>query len=185
MELLRTSRLVLRSWGEEDAPAFLDIYSRYEVIRWLGPQPRRVTVTTLESALERIRYREERISGLTAPMGLWAIVPAGGERDEPIGTILLMPLDDDDDGPTGLIEVGWHLHPDHQGRGYATEAAGAVLDAAPATGIDEALALTDLDNERSQRVALRLGMTDEGVTDRWYGLPQRQYRKQLLVAHAP
>jgi RimJ/RimL family protein N-acetyltransferase len=183
MELLRTSRLVLRSWVEEDAPAFLDIYSRYEVIRWLGPQPRRVAVTTLESALERIRYREERISGLTAPMGLWAIVPAGGERDEPIGTILLMPLDDDD-GPTGLIEVGWHLHPDHQGRGYATEAARGVLDAAAATGIEEVLALTDLDNERSQHVALRLGMTDEGVTDRWYGLPQRQYRK-VLEPHGP
>jgi RimJ/RimL family protein N-acetyltransferase len=183
VELLRTSRLVLRSWVEEDAPAFLDIYSRYEVIRWLGPQPRRVAVTTLESALERIRYREERISGLTAPMGLWAIVPAGGDRDEPIGTILLMPLEDDD-GPTGLVEVGWHLHPDHQGRGYATEAAGAVLDAAPATGIDEALALIDLDNVPSQRVALRLGMTDEGVTDRWYGLPQRQYRK-VLEPHGP
>jgi RimJ/RimL family protein N-acetyltransferase len=183
MELLRTSRLVLRSWVEEDAPAFLDIYSRYEVIRWLGPQPRRVAVTTLESALERIRYREERISGLTAPMGLWAIVPAGGERDEPIGTILLMPLEDDD-GPTGLVEVGWHLHPDHQGRGYATEAAGAVLDAAPATGIDEALALIDLDNVPSQRVARRLGMTDEGMTNRWFGLSLRQYRK-VLEPHGP
>jgi RimJ/RimL family protein N-acetyltransferase len=174
---------VLRSWVEEDAPAFLDIYSRYEVIRWLGPQPRRVAVTTLESALERIRYREERISGLTAPMGLWAIVPAGGERDEPIGTILLMPLEDDD-GPTGLVEVGWHLHPDHQGRGYATEAAGAVLDAAPATGIDEALALIDLDNVPSQRVARRLGMTDEGMTNRWFGLSLRQYRK-VLEPHGP
>ena len=183
MELLRTSRLALRSWVEEDAPAFLDIYSRYEVIRWLGPQPRRVAVTTLESALERIRYREERISGLTAPMGLWAIVPAGGERDEPIGTILLMPLEDDD-GPTGLVEVGWHLHPDHQGRGYATEAAGAVLDAAPATGIDEALALIDLDNVPSQRVARRLGMTDEGMTNRWFGLSLRQYRK-VLEPHGP
>jgi RimJ/RimL family protein N-acetyltransferase len=140
-------------------------------------------VTTLESALERIRYREERISGLTAPMGLWAIVPAGGDRDEPIGTILLMPLEDDD-GPTGLVEVGWHLHPDHQGRGYATEAAGAVLDAAPAAGIEEVLALIDLDNVPSQRVALRLGMTDEGVTDRWFGLSLRQYRK-VLGRYAP
>lgn len=78
MELLRTSRLVLRSWVEEDAPAFLDIYGRCEVIRRLGPQPRRVAVTTLEISRERPRFREERIAGLSPPLGLWAIVPIGG-----------------------------------------------------------------------------------------------------------
>jgi hypothetical protein len=34
-------------------------------------------------------------------------------------------------------------------------------------GIDQVLALTDLDNVASQRVAARLGRRDEGVTDRW------------------
>jgi hypothetical protein len=29
----------------------------------------------------------------------------------------------------------------------------------------------------SQRVAARLGMTDEGVTQRWFGLTPREYRK--------
>lgn len=133
-------------------------------------------MTTLESALERIRHREERIAGLAAPLGLWAILPVASRRDEPIGTVMLMPLEDDN-GPTDLIEVGWHLHPDWQGRGYATEAARALLDAAAAAGIEEVLALTDLGNEPSQRVALRLGMTDEGTTDRWYGLTLRQYRE--------
>ena len=180
MELLRTPRLLLRLWVEEDAPAFFDIYSRHEVVRWLGPQPRRVTVTTLEIARERLRHREERIAGLAAPLGLWAIVPVDLGRGEPIGTVLLMPLEDDD-GPTDLIEVGWHLHPDWQGHGYATEAARAVLDRAPDAGIDEVLALTDVDNEPSQRVALRLGMNDEGVTDRWFGMRLRQYRKALGV----
>lgn len=178
MELLRTSRVVLRPWVESDAPAFLDIYGREEVIRWLGPQPRRVTVTTLEIAHERLRFREQRIAGLAPPLGLWAIVPVDADRDEPIGTLLLMPLEDAA-GPTDLVEVGWHLHPDWQGRGFATEAAQAVLDAAPAAGIEEVLALTDLHNFPSQRVALRLGMTDEGVTDRWFGLSLRQYRRVL------
>jgi RimJ/RimL family protein N-acetyltransferase len=76
----------------------------------------------------------------------------------------------------GLIEVAWHLHPDHQGRGLATEAAAAVLAAAAAAGIEQVLALTDLDNVRSQAVAARLGMRDEGVTDRWFGLTMRQFR---------
>lgn len=41
------------------------------------------------------------------------------------------------------------------------------------------LALTDLDNVRSQAVAARLGMSDEGTTDRWFGLTARQFRKTL------
>ena len=42
-------------------------------------------------------------------------------------------------------------------------------------GIGQVLALTDLDNVASQRVAERLGMRDEGVTGRWFGLTARQY----------
>jgi RimJ/RimL family protein N-acetyltransferase len=181
VELLRTPRLALRSWTDEDAPAFLDIYSREEVVRWLGTQPRRVTVTTLEGARERIRYRDERIAGLSAPLGLWAIVPFESGRDEPIGTVILMPLEDAG-GPTDVVEVGWHLHPDWQGRGYATEAAQTVLDRAADAGIEAVLAVIDLDNLPSQRVALRLGMTDEGLTDRWYGQTLGAYRKVLGAA---
>jgi len=140
-------------------------------------------VTTLELARERIRHRDERIAGLAAPMGLWAIVPFESGRDEPIGTVLLMPLEDDD-GPTDVVEVGWHLHPDWQGRGYATEAARAVLDRAAEAGIEDVLAVIDLDNVPSQRVALRLGMTDEGLTDLWYGQTLRAYRA-VLGAAAP
>ena len=62
-------------------------------------------------------------------------------------------------------------------RPTSTEAAQAVLDRAAGGGIDEVLALTDLDNEPSQRVARRLGMEDEGVTHRWFGLALRQFRK--------
>jgi RimJ/RimL family protein N-acetyltransferase len=173
VELLRTPRLVLRRWAEEDAPAFLDIYSRDEVVRWLGPQPR-TTVATAEEARERIRRGHVRQAGLKPPLGLWAIVPIDDEGGGPIGTVLLMPLEDAD-GPTDQVEIGWHLHPDEQGRGYATEAAQALLGSAAAAGLEQVLALTDLDNEASQRVAGRLGMVDDGVTDRWFALTLRQY----------
>jgi RimJ/RimL family protein N-acetyltransferase len=41
MESLRTRRLLLRRWQEPDLPAFFDLYSREDVMRWLGPHPRR------------------------------------------------------------------------------------------------------------------------------------------------
>ena len=92
-----------------------------------------------------------------------------------MGTIPLLPLTDAS-GPTGLIEVGWHLHPQHQGQGLATEAAAAVMAAAANAGMEQFLALTDLDNIASQAVAARLGMRDDGITTRWFGLTTRQYR---------
>jgi len=179
MELLGTDRLLLRHWDESDVGAFFDLYSRDEVTRWLGAHPRRPLATTAE-ARQRLGRWHEHERGLSAPLGLWAIVPyaADARPGRPAGTLLLLPLSDDT-GPTGLVEVGWHLHPRHQGQGLATEAAGAVLALAGKAGIDQVLAITDLDNVASQRVAARLGMTDEGVTDRWFGLTARQFRKVL------
>jgi len=179
MELLRTDRLLLRNWEEPDVAAFFDVYSRDEVARWLGAHPRK-PVATIAEARERLGRWREHERGLSPPFGLWAMVPyaAAVTQAVPVGTLLLLPLSDDG-GPTGLVEVGWHLHPDFQGNGFATEAARAVLALAANAGMDEVLALTDLDNTASQRVAGRLGMTDEGETERWFGLTTRQYRKVI------
>jgi RimJ/RimL family protein N-acetyltransferase len=130
MELTRTPRLLLRHWEETDLQAFFDLYSRDDVMRWLGPHPRRALVT-MDEARERLAR--------------WS---AGARRVDP---------------PLGM------------------EAAEAVLAAAAAAGIGEVLALTDLDNVRSQAVAARLGMSDEGPTDRWFGLTARQFRKVIVV----
>jgi RimJ/RimL family protein N-acetyltransferase len=175
MELLRTQRLLLRHWDDADLPAFFDLYSREEVSRWLGPHPRRALATP-EQARDRLNRWQGREQELDPPLGLWAIVPLTSARSrlQPAGTILLLPLADAS-GPAGLIEVGWHLHPQQQGQGLATEAARAMLAAAAKAGIDQVLAITDPDNIRSQAVAARLGMRDEGITQRWFGLTARQY----------
>ena len=178
MELLRTERMILRPWSEQDVAAFFDVYSRDEVARWLGAHPRR-PVSDIEDARKRLLGWRTFHDRFEAPYGLWAMVPvgpdtpdggraAGDGSDIPVGTALLLPLTDDD-GPTDQVEVGWHLHPDFQGRGLATEAATALLAALPANGPDRVLALTDLDNIKSQAVAARLGMVNQGPTDRWFG----------------
>lgn len=175
MELLRTPRLLLRQWEESDLPAFFDIYSREEVARWLGPQPRRA-VTSPEEARSRLLRWRAREAGLDRPLGLWAIVPQPAAAPAvPVGTALLLPLTDAS-GPTGVTEIGWHLHPDHQGQGLATESARALLAAAEDAGLGQILALTDPDNVPSQAVATRLGLHDDGLTDRWFGLTLRQFR---------
>ena len=178
---------MLRSWRQDDLLPFFDLYSRWEVMRWLGRPPRRA-IADLAEARERLGRWQERQAGLTAPHGRWALVlrtgpaqqppaqqpPAQQPPPGPVGTILLLPLDDAT-GPAGEVEIGWHLHPDYQGRGLATEAARALLSAAARAGRERVLALTDPDNAASRAVAGRLGLADEGLTDRWFGLTTRQF----------
>ena len=178
MDLLATPRLRLRHWRVDDVEAFFDIYRRDEVSKWLGGAPQQRALATRDDADARLRRWIDLGSVLSPPIGLWAIVPVAPADDVPIGTVLLLPLRDAQ-GPTDDIEVGWHLHPDHQGKGYATEAADALLGAAAEAGVAEVLALTYLDNIPSQEVAARLEMVDEGPTDRWFGLTTRQFRKAL------
>jgi RimJ/RimL family protein N-acetyltransferase len=183
MELLRTERIILRSWAEDDLAAYFEIYSRDEVVRWLGAHPRRA-VANLDEARTRLKAWCDFHADFEAPYGLWAIALTPGtagttetaEVDPagPVGTALLLPLSDDD-GPTDEVEIGWHLHPHYQGQGLATESAKALLAHLPPGAPNRVLALTDLDNTASQAVAVRLGMVDQGRTERWFGETMLQY----------
>lgn len=59
------------------------------------------------------------------------------------------------------IEIGWALSPAHTGRGYATEAAQALLVRAFELGAHRVFARLDTDNLASVRVCERLGMRRE------------------------
>jgi [ribosomal protein S5]-alanine N-acetyltransferase len=57
------------------------------------------------------------------------------------------------------VEIGWVLHPDVWGRGYATEAGAAAIDHAFAwfPDLDAVVSVILPENQRSQAVARRLG----------------------------
>ena len=67
------------------------------------------------------------------------------------------------------IEVGWHLHPDSWGHGYATEAARGAVERGLAAGLDEIYAVVSPGNAASMAVARRLGMASIGRHTNWYG----------------
>ncbi|MDZ5622973.1 GNAT family N-acetyltransferase [Nocardioides bizhenqiangii] len=168
MQNLETERLILRPWQHDDAPRLLDILSRIEVMKWLGDGPPKL-MKDLEEAHERIDKYAER--SVEPPRGIWAIEPKAG--GEPRGTALLVTLPDAEDGE---VEIGWHLHPDSWGHGYATEAASAVLAHGFAAGLPEILAVTHLGNRPSQRVCRRIGMRPQGVVEKWYDGPSELFR---------
>jgi len=165
---LRSERLILRPWYPDDptdVAAAYDIYSRPEVARWLGSQPKPWgSVDETRQRLERWQQVGEQHPGL----GLWAITV--NRHDPPIGTVLLVRLPDGQGEPTDDIEIGWHLHPDCWGQGYATEAAERLLQHAWDLEIPEVNAVAYPGNDRSVAVMERLGMERQGSTDRWYGV---------------
>lgn len=71
-----------------------------------------------------------------------------------------------------LLEVGYHVLPVHQGKGYATEAARACLDQGfDVIGEDRVTAVINPANAPSRRVAEHLGMTVEKQTTDAEGRP--------------
>ena len=160
IESFTTERLSLHPWQPDEAEAVLDLYSRWEVMRYLGANPQ--VLTDLDQAAAKI-------AGWLAfpgPLhGVWAIRVDG----RPIGTALLkvLPLSGGAQ-PSGITEVGWHLHPDFWGHGYATEATSRLLDHAWAHGLDRVVAVTYPQNAASQAVCGRLGMAALGLTDQYY-----------------
>ncbi|WP_166871016.1 GNAT family N-acetyltransferase [Salinibacterium sp. ZJ450] len=59
-------------------------------------------------------------------------------------------------------EIGWSLHPDHQGQGYASEAASAMLDVAfRVMRLHRVVAELDPRNDPSVALCRRLGMREE------------------------
>jgi RimJ/RimL family protein N-acetyltransferase len=67
---------------------------------------------------------------------------------------------------TPCVEIGWRLAFDYWGRGYATEAASAVLSYAFETlGLQEVVAFTVPANRRSIAVMERIGMTTSPADD--------------------
>ncbi|MGK5113279.1 GNAT family N-acetyltransferase [Geodermatophilus sp. CPCC 205506] len=161
---LCTARLRLRPWStrRDDLARLLDLYGRDEVTRWLGGRP---SVTPVE-----LVARWAAVSASGARAGVWAVEVSG--TGVVAGTVLLKPLP----GGVGEVEVGWHLHPDCWGHGYATEAARAVIDRGFAAGLPEVYAVVRPGNVPSLAVCRRLAMEPLGRMRRWYDVELEVFR---------
>jgi RimJ/RimL family protein N-acetyltransferase len=168
MEIYSTERLVIRDWTEQpaDIDRVLDMYSRPEVVRFLNSPL--FPVRDRAGAVETIRSWHTRNATFGAGYGIWAVQRR--DDDLVVGTVMLKPLPGVDQTKlTDDIEVGWHLHPDCWGQGYATEAGRGAIERGFALGVNQLYAVVAPENEASQAVARRLGMTAIGRRTSWYG----------------
>jgi [ribosomal protein S5]-alanine N-acetyltransferase len=161
--VLHTERLILRPVTADD----------HAVLRahWAAPDIRRFLFdgATLSAAEVTEAIQDSTRDFGRAGYGLWLIHERNGTAL--VGTAGLRPLED-----LGL-EIFYSLAPGSWGKGYATEAARAVLDhALGPLGLPEVLAEVDEGNTASIAVIDRLGMTPFDVVPGVLG-PMIRYRK--------
>ncbi|WP_029391165.1 GNAT family N-acetyltransferase [Streptomyces xiaopingdaonensis] len=144
--MIETERLALSPLGPEHLDAFWRLHSDARVNRHLVgvPRDREAAYRWLVEAREEWERRGH---------GLFAVeLREGGGFLGRCGLHHWPELDE--------VEIGWTLHPEARGRGYATEAARAVLDWGFAhLPADRFTAMIQPANTPSIRLAERLGFT--------------------------
>ncbi len=166
---LEAERLALRAYTDSDLENLHAIYSLPEVARWLYYGP-----STLEESREKLA-RKIAGSELTEERGLTAAVEL---RDGTyVGDVVLFYASVEHK----TVEVGFTFHPAHQGKGYATEAARAIIDWAFGQGFHRVVGRLEARNTASARVLEKLGMRREAllVENEWV---KGEWQSELVYA---
>lgn len=178
--VLRTERLLLRGWSDDDLDPFAALNADPDVMHHF-PAP----LGRAESDALVARIRERWAEGRPS---LWAVEVRGGARF--IGFVGL--LESSFEAPfTPCVEVGWRLAAEHWGKGYAPEAARAALAfGVREYGLDEVVSFTTVDNTASRRVMAKLGMRRDPAEDFDHpslpaGHPLRRHVLYRLAATPP
>ena len=145
---LQSERLTLIPFRPEHVDDLHALWTHADVRRYLWDDE----VISREQAAEVVEASEE--SFREHGFGLWALSLVGD--DELIGFAGLRHFGCGDE-----VELLYGLHPDHWGRGLATEASRAVLDHGFSLGLTEIFAGSDPPNVASLRVMDRLGFGNE------------------------
>ena len=144
--VLHTERLHMRPVTLDDGAAFHLIWGDPEVI-WWGHR------NSIDETREFMRNLTAASPLGRDDIGWWLLLER--ETGDVIGDAVLQPVP----RLPLEIEIGWHLVRSHWGRGYATEAAGRLLEYATGRlGLDVIIADIAFTNSRSISVAERLGM---------------------------
>ena len=154
MTTLTTERLLLRPMTAEDDVPLLGVFGDSAVMRAFSRGP--FTPDEMRAWVARNLDHQDRLG-----FGLFTVVLRA--TGEVIGDCGLERMELEGRQET---ELGYDFASAHWGRGYAKEAAVAVIDHARRDlGIDRLVSLVRAGNERSARVAERAGMSPERELD--------------------
>lgn len=160
-EPIRTSRLLIRPMTSADADDLAVYQSDPEICRYLPFEPR-----SRDELVEKLARWSTALT-LAGDGDYWQLAIEAADAPGVVGDLYFCLRST----PDRAGEIGWTLHPAHHGRGYMTEAAGALLDLAfGALGLHRVRAVLDPRNTASAALCRRLGMRQEAhfVEDLWF-----------------
>jgi RimJ/RimL family protein N-acetyltransferase len=158
--IIETERLLLRTWTPSDVP-LMALISANPVVMEHFPKTQDIKAT--EKLIIHINEHYNKY-------GYAAYAVEIKKSGEFIGFVGLNHPSFDilNFIPKGLpiVEIGWRLSLDHWGKGYATEAAKAVLDYAfTVLNLDEIISFTTIGNVKSRRVMEKVGLHYDETDD--------------------
>ncbi len=152
---IRTPRLLLRPWRDEDLAPFAALNGDPDVMEFF---PKPLGRTESDAAATHVRDHFDRRG-----FGLWAVEVPGLVNF--IGFVGLS-VPSFEAHFTPCVEIGWRLARRHWGVGYATEAALAALDFGfRELALDEIVSFTAAVNLRSRGVMEKIGLTHSHADD--------------------
>ncbi|HKS10648.1 MAG TPA: GNAT family N-acetyltransferase [Pyrinomonadaceae bacterium] len=154
MLALETERLLLRPFTTNDAPFVLTLLNEPSFLRFIGDKK----VRNLEDA------RQYLLNGPIASYerhGFGLMLVALKDSNVPAGMCGLLKRDELPDP-----DIGFAFVPDYWGKGFAFEAATAVMnDARERLKLNRILAIVDPTNDASIKLLERLGLTFQRIKD--------------------
>jgi RimJ/RimL family protein N-acetyltransferase len=149
---LETDRLVLRPFVVGDLDAYLAYRGREDVARYLlGPALDRTTgAASVRKAIDA--------TDLVLESDYVDLAMVRKDTGEMIGDVLLMHRSIEH----RMVEIGFSVHPDHHGQGFAFEAAHRMLRVAfEVLDLHRVIGRCDARNDASANLMRRLGMRQE------------------------
>ncbi|QRG70547.1 GNAT family N-acetyltransferase [Brevibacillus choshinensis] len=150
MVILETERLYLRYQTEDDAAFILELVNDPAWIQFIGDRG----VRTVEQARS---YIANGAIAMYQKYGFGLYLVARKEDDVPIGLCGLIKRDGLED-----VDIGFAYLPPYRSKGYAYEAAAAVMQyARQEVGLTRVVAITNVDNHASGRLLEKIGLRFE------------------------
>jgi ribosomal-protein-alanine N-acetyltransferase len=152
---VRSPRLLLRPWRDDDLPAFAALNADPKVMEFFSSV---LSPAESDAAATRIRQHSHDHG-----FGLWAVELPG---IAPFIGFLGLSYARFPAASPPAVEVGWRLAAEHWGCGYATEGARVALEVGfMDLRLDEIISTTAARNARSRRVMERIGMRHAAADD--------------------
>ncbi|KAF4768416.1 hypothetical protein HAV15_002938 [Penicillium sp. str.  len=122
LEPIHTTRLYLRPLTAADAAAIFEIRRRQDVADWLWPKVPHKDISESEAVITRKTFTTPDASGAVGRKFFFTIIRSEDPTQRVIGAMGINAL-------SPAPSVGYNIHPDFWGKGYATEAVAGIIDA--------------------------------------------------------